>query len=323
MTQNHPKFKDAGATIEFVRYFNNLFDIFNSRSMLSKTKFKNPLSNRNNTEIFSYLKQAVEYIKGPKLKVGRTRRTSRSILMTANRTAFRGYLINIESLTRMYEEFMDSSQVLKIFPTFMLSQDFVELFFCKIRSLHGYNDNPTVVQFISAYRKLLSNGNILASYDANVKVFKSIIMTSFTDILSVSSKRPALADNWNEDYIAQTIMDNEEDIQSELALMTQNNKMDYLSEKMSSASVAGIANLIEQRILGANNAYCKMCQFVLVENRKIGSNLIVSSTSVTPCKSTYEVCKKVNDYLKLMNQFENEQDFNFNAIYLTIFQKSM
>lgn len=130
MIQGHPKFKDAKATIAFVRHFNNLFDIFNSRSMQSKTKFKNPLSPQNKTEIFSYLENVSQYIKDLKIqimnKTRNTRTNSRSILKTRSKTAFRGYLINIESLKRI-----DSNGILKIFPTFMLSQDFVELFFVK------------------------------------------------------------------------------------------------------------------------------------------------------------------------------------------------
>lgn len=321
MLQGHPKFKGAAPTIAFIRLFNNLFDIFNSRSKLSTNEFKNPLSSQNKTQIFSYLGKAIEYIKGLKLRTtGKSRSTranSRSILTSRSKTAFRGYLRNIESLKEMYEEYLHSNNVLNIFPTFMLSQDFVELFFCKIRSLHGFNDNPTVVQFMSAYKKILSNANILASYDANVKVFKNMSMTSFTDILTVSSKRPALVENLNEDIIAQMISDNEESIQLDLA---QNSEMDHLSERMAAASVASVASFIEQRILGTNNAYCKDCQLVLIENSKIEHHFMVSSSSLVPCKSTYEICKKVNDYLKLIDQSNPERNFNFNAIYLTIFQ---
>lgn len=124
MVQGHPKFKGAEATIAFVRHFNNLFDIFNSRSMQSKTIFKNPLSSQNKTEIFAYLDGVVEYIKGLKLrptsKSRSTRKNNGSILTTRSKTAFRGYLINIESLKHMYEEFIESSNSLNIFPTFML-----------------------------------------------------------------------------------------------------------------------------------------------------------------------------------------------------------
>lgn len=324
MIQSRSEFKDAEPTIKFIRHFNNLFDIFNSRSLQSKTKFKNPLSLQNKTEIFSYLDTVAEYIKELKLPIGnknlKTRANSQSIFKTRSKTAFRGYLINIESLKRMYEEMIGSNNLLKIFPTFMLSQDFVELFLCKIRSLHGFNDNPTVVQFMSAYKKLLSSANILASYDANVKVFKTINMTSFIDILSVSSKRPVLGDNLSEENISEIIAENEEIIQSDLALIVQSTGTSSLSEMMHFASIALIASYIEQRILETKNVYCKECQLDLIENSKIENNLMVSKSSLVPCKSTYEICKKVNDYLKLIDHSNRERDINFNAIYLTVFQ---
>lgn len=319
MTNDHPKFKDASATIEFVRHFNDLFDIFNSRTMQSRTKYKNPLSPANKAEVFSYLERVTQYIKGLKLrsvtKTRSTRKNIRSILDSRSKTAFRGYLINIESLKRMYEEFIVKNKTLKIFPTFMLSQDFVELFFCKIRSLHGYNDNPTIVQFMSAYKKLLSSANILASYDANVKVFKTINMTSFIDILSVSSRRPALSNNLTDEEIAEIVEDNDEIIQSNLAMITQNNSMNF-------ASIALIASFIEQRILGTKNIYCKKCQLVFIENETIDNHLMVSKSALIPCKSTYEICKKVNDYLKLIDHSnsDHERDVNFDVIYLTVFQ---
>lgn len=323
MVQGHPEFKDAQATITFIRHFNNLFDILNSRSMQSTTKYKNPLSPQNEKEIFSYLDTVDQYIKGLKLrftpKKRNTRSNSRSIFKTRSKTAFRGFIINIESLKGIYAENVNSN-ILKIFPTFMLSQDFVELFFCKIRSLHGFNDNPTVVQFMSAYKKLLSSANILASYDANVKVFKSINMTSFIDILSISSKRPTLGEGVNEKNISEIVAKNEEIIESELKLIAQNTSTSSLSDVMHTASVASIASLIEQRILQTENAYCKQCQLVLIENSKIENNLMVSKSALVPCKSTYEICKKVNDYLKLIEHLNPEKNINFNAIYLTVFQ---
>lgn len=53
--------------------------------------------------------------------------------------------------------------------TYKLSQDYLETFFCAVRSRGGYNNNPSAFQFRSAYRRLLvrheikevQNGNCL------------------------------------------------------------------------------------------------------------------------------------------------------------------
>lgn len=62
-----------------------------------------------------------------------------------------------------------------------MSQDLLEMFFCKIRSMNGYNENPMSQQFVSAYRKLLNNYDILISDRANV------IQRGTSNVLTVSS----------------------------------------------------------------------------------------------------------------------------------------
>lgn len=49
-----------------------------------------------------------------------------------------------------------------------MSQDHVETFFSLIRRMNGFNNNPTTVQFQSAYEKLLSNNiNVTVPASAN------------------------------------------------------------------------------------------------------------------------------------------------------------
>ena len=51
--------------------------------------------------------------------------------------------------------------------TYKLSQDHLETFFSCIRRLGGFNNNPTVVQFRSALRKLLAHANVSISLSSN------------------------------------------------------------------------------------------------------------------------------------------------------------
>lgn len=326
MKMGHEDFQGAEATIEFVRYFNNLFDIFNSRSLKSKVKFKNPLCQANNHEIFGYLDEVSEYIKGLKISVPigsnhTTRKTIVSILNTRSKTAFRGFLINIKSLKQMYNDILVNQNSLMVFPTFMLSQDFVELFFGKIRSLGGFNDNPTSEQFMSAYRKLLCNSNILASSDANVREFKNINMSSFSNILKVTSRRPVFGESISDDRLNQAMDCFDDYLNDDIDFVSQQKAGDYLSDQMSTSSIAFIASLIEERILATNNSYCIACQMVFIENLKIENRLIVSNISRVPCMSTYIICKKSDEFIKLLDPTICEDKFDFNGVYLKIFQQ--
>lgn len=67
------------------------------------------------------------------------------------------------------------------FLSYRMSQDHLEMFFCKIRSMNGYNENPMSQQFVSAYRKLLNNYDVIISDRAN------IIRRGTSNVLTVSS----------------------------------------------------------------------------------------------------------------------------------------
>lgn len=332
LNQGQEDFIGAEATIEFIRYFNNIFDIFNSRSSNANIDFKRALNSENKEETFNYLKKVEDYIKGLKILkiVTKSRKNSRntrsnankfrSLLSSRSKTAFRGFLINIKTLMCLYADLIEKEKIMSVFPTFMLSQDFVELFFCKIRSRLGYNDNPNVSQFMSAYKKLLCNANIMSSSEANVTVFKDVTATTFSDILKVSSRRSILEDT--ETLVQEGDEDkNIENIHNELEIIAQNQSGDYLLESISNSSVAFIAGKIEDRILNTPNVYCRPCILVFVENEKVNDNLIVRKNSHIPCIDTYRICKKVNEYLKLFDPRVCEKKFDFSMIYFTIIQQ--
>lgn len=60
---------------------------------------------------------------------------------------------------------------------------------------------------------------------------------------------------------------------------------------------------------------------VFLENSRVENNLIVSSVSRVPCMSTYIICKRSDEFIKLMDPNFCEREPNFNAIYLKIFQQ--
>lgn len=77
------------------------------------------------------------------------------------KTGFLGFFININSVKEVFEQFVASEKApLKYLLTYKLSQDHLELFFSAVRSKGGYNNNPTVLQFKSAYKLPLMRHHI-------------------------------------------------------------------------------------------------------------------------------------------------------------------
>ena len=147
-------FQGSEATIKFIRIFDRLFDIFNSRNPLGKG-FKAPISVSNYYFICNFLTECEIYIKSLKDYNGT------AILKSKRKTGFQGFLINIVSLISLCKEllFSDPPQLNYIL-TYKLSQDHLELFFSAVRSAGGFNNNPTASQFSSAYKRLLMRHEI-------------------------------------------------------------------------------------------------------------------------------------------------------------------
>lgn len=149
-------FKDSIATIRFINLFNDLFDIMNSKSLKS-SHFKKPLQyskeNENqqnhNKIIFEKLLECEKYILNLETK------DSEKLIFSKRKVGFVGFLICIYSLQQLYHELCENEKVLKYIPSYKISQDHIELLFGCIRAHNGCNNNPTVRQFVSIFKKIL------------------------------------------------------------------------------------------------------------------------------------------------------------------------
>lgn len=175
--QNNKDFENVEPTIEFVVIINNLFDILNSRNLLSKG-YKKPLSRENFFEIQSYLEYCYTYLKGIKVT---SEPKGKLILDTKSHTGFLGFLVAIKVFQSLFQQLIVERGVLTFIMTYKFSQDHLEIFFSAIRMRNGHNDNPNVKQFISAYRRLLSHNEVKASSYGNAVELENI------KILNVSS----------------------------------------------------------------------------------------------------------------------------------------
>jgi hypothetical protein len=142
-------FENVGATVQYLELFDSLYDIMNSRT-LAETFGKAPLQQKNEEDWKSVFQKAVVYISGLKTASGQ------NVLHSNRYASFLGWLVNIKTMTELFSYIVKTGD-LKFILTFKLSQDPLENFFSSIRMACGNNNNPTSIQFKSAFQSLLCN----------------------------------------------------------------------------------------------------------------------------------------------------------------------
>ena len=100
-----PQFAGSEATVEFIRLFDRLFDILNSRSIVAKN-FKSPLKLSNKWQWEPFLAEAFTYI--AHLKDGNT---GTYMCLTKRKTGFIGFLICIQSTRNIYADLVETGKL--------------------------------------------------------------------------------------------------------------------------------------------------------------------------------------------------------------------
>lgn len=148
MEKGYKQFANSTATIRYIRCINDCFDIMNTKDIKNENKFKNALNPENKSEVFAFFEHLSGYLQQIKFPKGQY------VFDSPVRTAFRGLIINVANFKSIYEEYVESN-LQPFLPTFRFSQDLLESFFGRIRSLPGCNDNPTVEQFCASFKKIV------------------------------------------------------------------------------------------------------------------------------------------------------------------------
>ena len=201
---NLPKFAGSEATEEFIRIFNDAFDIMNSRNTFGKN-LKAPMSISNEPQWMAVLQCTRDYILGLTLSDGV------KLVESRRKAGFVGLIMNIKSLQNIFDVYVRTGP-LKFLITYKLSQDHLELFFGSIRSRLGCNNNPTAKQFASSYKRLLVHGvmeglqgNCFPQDDTQV-ICRDIINSSLEsnqkdDIKKVRAHYDLVDHEWDHDYV--------------------------------------------------------------------------------------------------------------------------
>lgn len=103
MDKGFKQFANSAATIKYVKYINDCFDIFNTKGVKSDIIFKNAINPTNKTEIFAFFDELINYLKKITFVDGKT------VLDSQYKTAFRGLIIDMTNFKAIYEECVDSN----------------------------------------------------------------------------------------------------------------------------------------------------------------------------------------------------------------------
>ena len=183
-----PQFQGCGPTVQFIRVFDRLFDVLNSRNPLARN-FKAPIRKSNYPYIRSFLDETREYIRNLKCSDGKP------ILTSKRKTGFLGFLICIHSVLGLAEDLvLAENPVLKYLLTYKMSQDHLELFFSAVRASGGWNNNPTTRQFIAAYKQLLMRHKIKGGRGNCIAQDETEILNSVKDQCETNSSTTGISD---------------------------------------------------------------------------------------------------------------------------------
>lgn len=305
-----PEFHEARYTARFLRMFNNLFDVLNSKTKFG-IMFKRPITEKSFDFHLKFFEECKFYIFNIKKLDGTP------ILSTQQHTGFLGFIVAMESFKNIYSQHKVN---LPYILTFKFSQDHLETFFSAIRGRGGYNNNPNALQFESAYKRLLMRNDVKASLNGNCEV-------NDISILHVSSSTIKVI-NKDYDSCENSEKENEEYNEIDEIVELKNDLSDDLLSEYINDVVSYISGFVERVIY--NKIKCEECIKAFEKEEKIQNNFITFKDRgglVSPRKTLYKICllaeREVRSYtnlsevnyfkklvLKVMRKALNENFFN-------------
>lgn len=309
-------FKDCHPTIKFIRKMDKLAAVCNSHDSNKIDPFEKPLNSGNIRIVNSFFSECLSYIKSLKI-TGKQNSRKVPITKSIRKVGFSGMIINMKVLLSMYEEFVVGGLMHEL-PTYAMSQDHLEALFGRLRARQGSNDNPNVVEFKGAWRKLLCGNleNFHTAYsNARLLDIASPIIP-FTDIYTISSRRPDL-DETEKQSIKEKAELEREHIQLELEQLTISERGSH--HDLARAGIALMAKSIERKI-EAYHFNCEPCKLVFVENSALIGCFANSENLNPPCDSTFRICEIADKFLRL-HKPSNARKHDFNVLYCLMFDE--
>lgn len=233
------KFEKASSTAKFCKIMNDIFDLLNVRNKFCKTPGRKGITKDLLSELKTKIDEYIDYIE--KLEIDTPVKIKKNVKITEKensavnnnqvinkivrksvlecesvKTEFLGFIICLKNLFSLSTDLIQNN-IVKFVLSYKLSQDHVEMFFALIRRMNGFNNNPTTVQYQSAYTKLVANNlNVLVPASANcIPQDNTLIISDETNIAGIK----------------QTIQSNKNTSISETNKETRNKKRKRISQQ--------------------------------------------------------------------------------------------
>jgi len=98
------EFSQASATATFCKYFNDIFDLMNSRNLYNKTEIKRAITKDNLFILKNKVETFTSYINSLKIR-------NSPVLQTVRKTGFVGFIINLKNVITLAEELFDDNKI--------------------------------------------------------------------------------------------------------------------------------------------------------------------------------------------------------------------
>lgn len=304
-----PGFEEAEETIKFIRTVDLIFDFLNSRNLFEKG-YKQPISIYNIEVKEKFIISQINYLF--ELTADKV-----PIYLHPKRTFLLGFATAIKSVLDVAKNIFVQMPFYKFVLTYHFSQDFLELFFGAIRMRFGSNNNPNVLEFKYAIRRLLvknyiqagSNGNCV-NFNENIGSIYSLNRKNYRVLIDSSIP---VNNNIPEEKIL------EDDVNILLKLNQQRNV------GLINNILGYIGGFIVRKLVP--KLHCSSCIDAVVkeyrENTETNSDfekLITFKNRgglVFPKESVCKIIKTTENLIILLtNNFENFNNIDFNSIIL-------
>jgi DNA transposase THAP9 len=287
--ENVPEFVESRATIKFLRAIDYLFDVLNSKN-IHQTQAKAPITLENVDSIEEKCKEIFQYLFSLRIDNEPLHKHGRRTFLIGFATAIKSVLAISRIVLVKYPSF-------KFVLTFHFSQDFLELFFGLIRSRFGFNNNPTVLQFKYALRRILVKNFLRMNELSNVAPIDSCIGSVF----SLKKKRHEDEDkSFRVEF--ESVVDSESDLDFKShqniirALKTENlnGKWQHLADSI----IFYLAGYLVRKI--SPKIFCDSCIYAICDLEKRPHNCARFLTFkdkgqlVFPTDSVFKLLKKQN-----------------------------
>lgn len=180
-----------------------------------------------------------------------------------------------------------------------MSQDHIELFFGRVRSMGGCNNNPTSRQFTAAYKKLLVDNDIQDVLRGNSLPLASVpILTASSNYLTNVNLNTPSAMAINATLAKNRILDNECEFTSTADVVDDDNDdYTYIPNKVhlspcSNNIVAYIAGFVVYKL--KKSLHCEVCIDALTSNTNSNMHSLIKLKSkgnlIFPSADVMEIC---------------------------------